>query len=320
MLGRLLAVVSLGVLFLTCPLDTCNNSPTGPEEPPTTTTTPPEPVQPPRVDQPFNWDNYVGFSAFAAVGNTPEENTQLWQQNIAVGFPVGRVCGEVRSWDQHGLRVVPAEIELLDTFLDTTARIPGAFVLLNCICNMKEDGATKSAMRLWVQQIANLVKEKNYKHVALSPGNELWHPASSIRGDEAFMEELLLILRDTGQPITMDWNAYKRQDGSLRVQYPEKFRRLGAYPNLHPWRSPDPNRREIAEMVTQNGGRVLISEPTCYSETRDDGACTNDRARIKLYACRAKREHALWTFHSDFGLESYVPYPWVPNWNLVCDY
>jgi hypothetical protein len=244
-----------------------------------------------------------------------EQNTvRLYRQAMNNGFNTARVCAEARSWNRHGLPVVPMDIDALDSFLDTTAHIQGAQVLLMAICNLKEDGAPVSVIRAWTEDVSRLIRKREYKHVALSPGNELWHPKSSLRNNDALISDLVRILRRTGQPVTIDDNAHP-----AKMFYRQDWMLLSDIPNLHPWRSPDPTRSEIRKMKELAGGRLLISEPTCYQDGAIRGGCTSSKAQIRKYACNAKREGVLWTFHGFDGLIAQAPYGWFPDWSRVCD-
>lgn len=300
----------LCLLFVACPTDNCD-SPAGPTKPtPTTTTTVSITVKPPRVDQEFVFDGNVGFSLFAGARAEENEIRQVFSvaQARMGGAPFARVCGELQSWPNErpwlprGVsarpfdETAPAYKELAH-FLEVAATIQGAQVLLVPICNLKEDGTSPANREKWVRSVCALAAE--YKNVAIEVSNEWKHPRSSITEREiidlinACRAEAPYTLIGTDDNFTRDNITYNRRILS-HVDYV----------SAHPYRNPDPTRREIRRMVAKNGP-IVLSETTCYDGQRrkDGGLVTQDRNQILRYMnnCTSDEE-CVFTFHSLWGL------------------
>ena len=292
----------LALVFTAAAIYACQDAvitgPSGGGAPPPATTSAPD-IQPPRVDAPFSFDGAIGFSLFAGARASRDEVRSIYSRAQSRLGPraYARVCAEVQSWpggDRSWLprgvsakpfdESAPAYIQLL-RFLDETARIHGAQVLVVPICNLKEDGTTPRNREKWVRTVASLASE--YEHTALEVVNEWRHENSSISEGE-IANLLRAARREFNGLIGTDDNAHP---GDLT--YNPSLRGLVDFPSFHPWRNPDPTLRDLRKFADINGDYVL-SETTAYDGQfgRLGGCCTDDRNQIIRYLkdCQAVAE------------------------------
>src|SRR5574341_2252685 len=105
-LTMLMALV--GGIYLAC--NDSSATPTGPTDPPSTTTAPPDPPPiAPRVDAPFSWDTYHGFTAFALghPGQTEQDVQGLFAEAMSHGWNTARICSETEFWSGDGYPTKP---------------------------------------------------------------------------------------------------------------------------------------------------------------------------------------------------------------------
>lgn len=295
---------------------------TGPTPPPPNTTTTSAPEAPPRVDEPFEFLGNIGFSLFAGARAEPTDIIAVFHnaQSRLGGRPFARVCGELQSWPSdrpwlpRGSSAVPfndsapAAVEV-KRFLDTTATIRGAQVLLVPICNLKEDGTSPANRERWVRTMARLAAQ--YQNVALEVVNEWKHPNSTITE-----QEVINLIRAAKAEcprclVGTDDNFHPR-----RITYNRAIRAHVDYPSAHPWRNPDPTARQIRDMVDANGGFLVLSETTAYDgdNLASGGLVTQDRNQIIRYMqnCQAV-SGCVFVYHSLWGLGwPEMPLGWFP--------
>lgn len=297
-------------MLVACPMDDCDSPAAPTPEPPPTTATTTIPAKPPRVDQEFAFEGNIGFSLFAGARAEESEIRQVFSiaQSRMGGAPFARVCGELQAWPNErpwlprGVTARPFDstapaYKELENFLAITATIEGAQVLLVPICNLKEDGTSPQNRKKWVRSICALAS--TYENVAIEVVNEWKHPRSSITEREiinlieACRAEAPHTLIGTDDNFTPDNITYNR---AIRAHVD--------FISAHPYRNPDPTRREIRRMVAKNGP-IVLSETTCYDgeHRKDGGLVTQDRNQILRYMNNCTPdEECVFTFHSLWGL------------------
>jgi len=299
--GKTTIALLLWVLFATLVWQACDGDgggPTTPDPPPPTTTIPPvEPPTMPRVDSPFSWQGFYGFTAFALghPGQSENDVRRLFSEAMSYGWNTARICSETEFWDGslYWLVSKPRDIERLKWLLDIIASIPGAQVLLIGDCTLKGP-VTEEAGREWARSIGRLIREEEYQNIAIETHNEFdncrnrgWGPHCPGKQDVA---EHIRIYRNFGvEYVTADDRVCKPDldKGVLGFRlanigaYPADFHPCRTYPNGGPpW---DPNRRFLREMVAVNG-MILLGETIAWG---DDGNCsglrTCDQNRINTF-------------------------------------
>jgi hypothetical protein len=287
----------------------CSDPPTMPDPPP-----PPPPVDPPppppetdpRVDRYVDIHNVRGYSWFAGTLNTEDQMRGFAQSWLAAGYNTPRTCAEHETWGQFGLRqsysaTDPRQLENVQRYLDVTARIPGMYVKLMAICNMKENGRQFNVMVEWVDKLSKMIAENKYKHVWISVANEPWHPNSSLR-DSLKVNTLIRTVRrhlDGRWHVTVDDNSSGPRDITYNRSYNSNF------PEFHPWRvlgvnpwvRKVPNGADIRRMVERNGAPVIISEPIAYGAP-EAPCCTTDEQLLINYKNAVERNDGIWFYHT----------------------
>lgn len=323
--AMLLAVVGLGA---------CRDTVVSPDPPDMGGGDPPPPPDPgpPRVDEPcplFS-GSVRGYTAFALSIYDEAHIRAVCEQALAYGYNMPRVLAEHRTWSRHGLPdsppvESPEALENLRRLLETTARIPGCYLLLCAIGNLKEDGASMTKMLDWVELVGRVVMgdavgglkaTEPFRHVVFEAVNEAWHPASSLR-DEGKVNQLIARIRNIahGYPVTTDDNFSRPEDITYNRAY------NGSFADCHPWRWRAtsgggwerfvPTRDDYRRMVERNG-KILVSEPICYDEFEDSRGCTNNRGLVEKQRQWCEEAGAVWTFHSRRGLVVDSPLGWMP--------
>ena len=325
----------LALVFIAAAIYACQESvitgPSGGGAPPPTTSTLPVDIRPPRVDAPFEWENYHGFTAFASgePSHTEEDIRTLFGVAMANGWNTARKCSETEFWPgTAALPIMPRDLERLEWWLDIAATIPGAQVLLIGDCTLKgpvpeEDG------REWARKVGKLAAK--YENVAVETHNEYrncggrgWGPHCPRKSDVA---EHIRIYRNKGvEFVTADQGICKPDLAGDKLGF--RLANAGAWPaDFHPCRDwpigskePwDPNKRFLREMVARNG-MVLLSETVALMDTSGicDGLRTCDHDRIQRYvdACAQVDEEGggagcKFTFHSE-ALLAGLPPTWWP--------
>lgn len=232
-------------------LSGCDHGTISGPTPTTTTTAPPE--QAPRVDQPFSWDHYQGFTAFALgePGQTEADIMGLFAEAMAHGWNTARVCSETENWDGDPPYLVrkPRDPERLRWTLDIIARIPGAQVLLVGDCTMKGP-VPESEKRSWARLVAAVVSgvsiqgtvsaTEPFKNVAIETHNEFdncrgrgWGPHCPGKQD---VSAHVAIYRSAGiEFVTADDSLCAGPDE--RKTYLFRLSNIGAWPaDFHPCR------------------------------------------------------------------------------------
>jgi hypothetical protein len=310
----------LGVLLA------CENTPTFPTTPPTTTSVPVE-LPPPRVDQPFSWDNFNGFTAFALghPGQDDKDVQDLFAIAMSYGWNTARVCAETEFWDGNPVYLVrkPRDPERLDWLLDTIARIPGAQVLLIGDCTLKGP-VPEVSKREWARSVATIASQ--YQNVAIETHNEFdncrgrgWGPHCPGKQDVA---EHIRIYRSAGiQYVTADDSLGPRVDGDDESKtFSFRLKNIGAAPaDFHPTREKgnapwDPDIKYLWKLSVYNGLYVL-SETVAWSDVSGvcDGLRTCDQNRIQSFVDRcAQIPECRFVFHSE-ALLGGDPAGWWPQ-------
>jgi len=264
--------------------------------------------------EPFSWERYRGFSAFALAGKSAPEITATWSQARAAGFNTARVCSETENWgdDEWHPRVArdPSSVERL---LSTTAEVTGAQLLLMLDCTMKHsvDDAEGEA---WTATVLEIVERGRYLNVALEVVNEWWHPFYFV--SRASLERRLDLARRSGLQYGTD-DHFCGGDRPLRHEF------LGSvsFASFHPCRTDelgapwDPGRLLLERLVGENGGLAILSETVAYDDSGQDctGLFTCDRERIERYMARCETTAGCrFTFHSRAGLRA-TGYSWFPG-------
>jgi hypothetical protein len=174
----------------------------------------------------------------------------------------------------------------------------------------------------FTERVADVVIEKDYKHVVFEAVNEHWHPASRVRSDAKVLE-LIRILQRTNRPVGTDDNVHPGSQS-----YNPALRGAVDFISVHPWRNPDPSRAEIARIVRKNGGLVVFSETTSYVTEEElswfdlpncnlagcgETKTSERKAQIRAYkeACDSV-PGCVWTYHSVTGLHNQSQLRFIP--------
>ena len=308
-------VIALGII-LACQ-DPIITSPT-----PTTTTTAPLPVEHPRVDQPFSWDIYQGFTAFALGHPGQDEGniTGLFAEAMSHGWNTGRICAELENWDGNAAYPrKPRDPERLRWTLDIIARIPGAQVLLIGDCTLKGP-VPELEKRAWAERVAQVARE--FQNVAIETHNEFdncdgrgWGPHCPSKQDVAAH---IRIYRQAGiEYVTADDSLCYGPDVAKTYQF--RLANIGAWPaDFHPCRDRahrpwDPSSSFLARVRDFNGEPFVLSETVAWSDsaTDCDGLRTCDLNRINTYiAACALVPGCKFTYHSEALLAGESPTWW----------
>ena len=290
----------LALVFTVAAIYACEESViTGPSggggPPPPTTSVPPVNIVPPRVDAPFDWGVYHGFTAFAS--GEPSQSEQdvrlLFGEAMANGWNTARKCSETQFWSGPGFPTMPMDIERLKWWLDIVATIPGAQVLLIGDCTNKGP-LPESEGRDWARAVGKLAA--GYANVAIETHNEFknckhrgWGPHCPTKSDVA---EHIRIYKNMGvEYVTVDEGVCKDDLEKGRLGF--GLFGLGAWPaDFHPCREYpfgsgvpwDPNKRFLRELVDRNG-MILLSETVAWTDNsgRCSGLRTCDEDRIQRY-------------------------------------
>ena len=276
----------------------------------------------PRVDQPFSWDAYQGFTAFALghPGQTDEDVKRLYAEAMSHGWNTARICAETEFWPgDAGYPVKPRDPESLETLLDQVARIPGAQVILVANCTLKGPVPIPEQIQ-WVGQVAEVASRLN--NVALQVVNEFdncsgrgWGPHCPDKQDVRAMIELA---KQKGvQYVTSDDSLCLGPDTSKTYTF--RLANIGAHPpDFHPCREDlrgrpwDPDERFLRR-VAQFNGMFVISEPVAWMDYSGECAglrtCDKDRIDRAIAACAAVPE-CRWTYHSENLLAGESPTYW----------
>lgn len=309
----LVVLTAMAFLLLAC--ETCD-SPIAPPPPDTTTTVPepsPPPVKPPRVDQPFTWDGAHGFSLFAGLILDEQGINAIFSQAFSKGRNTARVCGETEYWPGNDLYPrIPRNLDLLDSFLDTVARIPGAQVLLMPNCTLK-GGPHDDKMPLGPQYDWNIKAAKvaaKYKNVAIEVVNE---PGRFRAVPPDAVNRMINDARNQG----VEWVG--ADDGICKGDEPRHAYRAANFISWHPCRRVDdepwdPSRSTLEEWMDAHGSLVL-SETVAWDDDQNqcnNGLRTCDKERIDRYQRRCNRvPGCVFFFHSEDGLAARVPFSWM---------
>jgi hypothetical protein len=158
------------------------------------------------------------------------------------------------------------------------------------------------ATRRWARSMAKITKP--YRNVFLSAMNE---PYMSNWSDDELIE-LINILKESGRPVGVDQPAgpgtWRYHTGLPYYQKANNAPVLGAsfqfskrlashcdYLDMHPPRNPEPNKKELDNIVRLNGW-VFFSETTCYLSNENAKRWPNLRNNSLFYCNGAKREKA----------------------------
>lgn len=315
-IGSIFCFVLAFVVVLACQDSTV----TGPTPTPSVPT--PEPAPRPRVDQPFSWDYFQGFTAFALghPAQTEADVERLFAEAMAYGWNTARVCAETENWDGEPSYLVkkPRDLERLRWLLDVIARIHGAQVLLIGDCTLKGP-VPEPEKREWARQVAEVASD--FANVAVETHNEFdncrgrgWGEHCPGKQDVA---EHIRIYRAAGiRYVTADDRFCQGPDEPKTYQF--RLANIGATPadfhpcrevNRRPW---DPSLRELRRLAAYNGTFVL-SETVALGDVSGqcDGLRTCDMARIQAYvdAC-AQVPECRFTYHSEALLGGDPPGAW----------
>lgn len=306
-------------VLLTFAWFSCNGH-TGPTPPPTTTTTTTT-VPPHDRGIPFSFRNTRGILVFPGTQASAGEIRQLDIRLARAGWPrpFYHVCAETSFWRAQNIPLPGGpqpfddgeNVENLVRFLDTTAQL-GSQVLLDVYCTVRDarpEAVPDDRFFAWAGKVARIASE--YDHVAIHIANEWWHGGSRLR-DEAAMRRAHWNIRLYFSGLVSSDDNFN--PGDIR------FNSIGGilqWPDAHPWRNPDPNLRQIQDMVDRNAGFLVISEPTAYSSWSNEGCCTKSKAQIMTYMQRCESTPGcVWTFHSTDGLRwpaEVSSFEWIPG-------
>ena len=299
-------------------------SPQGCKDTPTFPTPPPEPppvVEAPRVDQPFSWEYYQGFTAFAL--GSPEQAEydvqSLFAGALSHGWNTARICSETENWDNSSYLVrKPRDTDRLEWLLDLIARIPGTQVLLIGDCTLKGP-VPEPEKREWARQVAQVARK--FQNVAIETHNEFdvcrgrdWGPHCPGKDDVAAH---IRIYKEAGiQYVTANDSLCAGPDERKTYQF--RLANIGAYPaDFHPCRNVrntpwDPSRQYLQRLVELNSGIALLSETVAFGDVSGNcsGLRTCDKLRIEKYiADCAAVPGCKFTYHSEALLAG-----WPPGW------
>lgn len=301
--------------------------------PPSTMAAPAGDVLLPRVDAPFSWNSFHGFTAFALghPAQTELDIRLLYGEAMMHGRNTGRICSETEFWDlsQPYLYSKPRDIIRLKWLLDIIASIPGAQVLLIGDCTLKGP-VPEYKSRNWARAVASLAAE--YENIAIETHNEFkscpgrgWVPHCPTRSDVAVHVQ---IYRAAGlEFVTVNQAVCKPdlENGTLRFRlfgigvWPADFHPCRDWPrgSKVPW---DPDLRFLRELVTVNG-MTLLSETVALGDVTGvcSGLRTCDHDRIQRFVDDCGRvdeensgEGCKFVFHSERLLGGDPP-DWWPT-------
>ena len=311
---------ALALLFVLLACDQADiTGPTPAPGPPNSGSGPPP--EPPRLDQPFSWDYYQGFTAFALghPGQTEEDVKALFVEAKAHGWNTARVCSETEFWDgDANYPQKPRDLERLGWLLDITARIPGVQVLLVGNCTLKGPVPLPAQLE-WVRQAAAV--GARYTNVAFEVANEFdncsgrgWGPHCPGKQD---IRQGIEATRAAGiQYATSDDSLCYGPDNSKTYSF--RLANIEASPadfhpcrevNRRPW---DPDIRFLRR-VAQFNGLFVLSETVAWMDYSGNcaGLRTCDQERINRYiaACAAV-SGCKFTYHSEALLAGESPSWW----------
>lgn len=334
-LAKLLTVYDIIIVVFILAAICCDNSAvdiTGPGSggPPTATTSVPFDIKPPRVDAPFDWGNYQGFTAFASgePAHSEEDVRLLFGVAMADGWNTARKCSETEFWrGDVNYPIMPRDLERLKWWLDIVATIPGAQVLLIGDCTLKGP-VPENEGRDWARAVGKLAAQ--YENVAIETHNEYricggrgWGPHCPDSGDVAAH---IRIYRNAGiEFVTADEPICNPSSNELEFKlasdnaWPADFHPCRDWPRgtKKPW---DPDKSLIRELVAHNG-MILFSETVAWMDTSGDckGLRTCDKDRIQSFIddCAAVDNEnggmgCKYTFHSE-ALLAGLPPTWWPR-------
>jgi hypothetical protein len=289
-------------------------SPPTPGNPTTTTTIEPEPTRPPRVDRDFTWDGASGFSLFAGLRLNENEIDNIFRQAQGARRNTARVCAETEFWDDSAdYPRIPRNLELLDSFLDTVARIPGAQILLMSNCTLKHGGLNWETQRQWNASVAKVARK--YSNIAIEVVNEPWHPYHFFNHKEGLVRQLIREAHQHAPGLQVGADDEVCRDGNMT----HALLNAVDFASFHPCRETngnawDPSKGYLNRLVEANGSAVL-SETVAWNDAGD--RCdhflrTCDRERIRTYERRCERQYGcVFFFHSEDGLAARVPFSWM---------
>jgi len=307
------------LVFVACPMDDCNSA-AGPSPTPTSSTPEPTPTttvpaKPPRVDQPFRWDGASGFSLFGGLKLEESEIERIFSQARNARRDTARVCAETEFWpDVEDYPRTPRDLDRLDAFLDTVARIPGAQVLLMSNCTLKHGGLGWEPQRKWNREVAKVASE--YQNSAIEVVNEPYHYGHFFHRKEELVRQLIREARAaSGLMVGADDSFCTKADNLRHYLYSSV-----SFASFHPCRNTgsepwDPPKSHLRELVEQNGGLAVLSETVAWDDNGDE--CdhflrTCDRERIRSYERRCEATPGcVFIFHSEDGLAARVPFSWM---------
>ena len=319
------------LILLLAALVACNGpwqSPSGPDAPPGHTE-PPEPPEPPFNPGPQLDLRYAEIvSAFALNSRDEQIQRQFLRSARNRGYDTVRMCVELREWnvypafrDRGPYLYGQAALDAYENTLKVLAD-EGMSALVMTICSDLRLRGTNQERVEWVRAIAR--RTRGYENVAFEP-NEVRHPTSVFRNDQAHIRELISVARSAsgGLMSGADQNIGTRFSSQPhRYQYDNRWG--SDFKSFHPWRytserDPDPpTRADVEEIVRQNGGWVVFSETIAYTEDPGldaaTGLYTSNREVINalMRACRP-RYGCTWTFHMEEGLYADGPISWAPQ-------
>lgn len=311
---------SLGITACDDPPTMTGPTPTpAPTEPSEPAPPPPEPVIP---GPDWSFGNTRGWLSFPApqassaqLRQTIWEFRQAWPgKTLAIN-----ACSEVARWEHTPYNDGPEpfsdeNLENLRRFLNVTAD-EGVQVRLNIFCTVRDTHRWMDEnWERYTRTVARMVAKHN--HVFLSVANEPYHRDSWFKNNDDRIRAVRDAARGAG------FTGFMGADDNLGCPDPNicsfvyAYRRLGFTPDFHPYRDPEPGPGSLRALVAANGLPLLISEPVCYSTTRDDRLCTGDQTRIISYFRKAEREGIEMYYHSlYYGLDYPNGNPqekWIP--------
>jgi hypothetical protein len=327
-------IIVMALIFMACNSDITPTTPTPLPNPPGMVDEPPTPP-PARVDAPFSWESFAGFTAFALghPGQTEEDIRGLYFDGLSRGWNTARICSETEFWDGNALYPrKPRDAARLRWLLDTIATIPGAQVLLIGDCTLKRQVPLGEALN-WARTVAAIAGE--YENIAIETHNEFancrgrsdWGGSAAFCPGKQDVATHIQSYRNAGiSSVTAD-DRIAYGDFPDNIQF--RFSNIGARPaDFHPQRdrvlgtdSPwDPARRQIRQLYEANG-MVLFSEIVALGDAT--GACkglrTCDMGRIQTFVneCDLVDEEngdlgCKIVFHSELLLAGEPPGEW-PN-------
>jgi hypothetical protein len=277
------------------------------------------------VDQPFTWDGFYGYTAFA-LGHPDQSEIEVRafiSAHMVNGLNTARVCSETGDWDGSLYWLVrkPRDPERLLWLLNIFATIPGAQVLLVGDCTLKRQVPLAEAAE-WARTVAEVVKNSEFRNVAVETHNEPnncrfrpdWGGSDAYCPGKQDIAEHIRIYRDAGiEFVTVDDGVCHTDFLNSTLEF--RYANINAKPaDFHPCRtrddgSPwDPSLSQIRKLTNVNGP-VLLSETVAWG---DDGTCnglrTCDQNRIQSYLDRcAQVEGCKFVFHSVNGLGGIIP-------------